>query len=515
MADRNVNVGATGDGDPLQGDLDRQAPRMNIILLCVDQMRGDAMSCAGNEIVETPYLDMLAASGTRFTHAYSATPTCVPARVALFTGQSQEHHGRVGYTEGVPFGQAYPVTMQGELRKAGYQTQAIGKMHVYPERERAGFDDVRLHDGFLHYARREHGRNLALIDDYLPWLQRQPGMAAAAETDHGVGCNSIVARPWDKPEAYHPTNWVMSEAIDWLYRRDTTDPFFLYLSWHRPHAPYDPPQWAYDQYRDTEIPDPPVGEWTHVWDAYRRDGDAEAKYGVQRPEVRARAIRAYYGLITHIDTQINRLMEALNDFDLLGNTAFVFVSDHGDMLGDHNFYRKSVGYEGSAHVPFIVKLPGEHTVATSDAVVELRDVMPTVLDIAGVPVPDSVDGRSVLPLMRETPEPQWRTQIHGEHFYEAFGEESMQWVTDGKYKFIWFSGSGIEQYFDLTNDPEELHNLVDAPEWHDTVALWRARLVSYLEGREEGFVRDGALVAGRPAVNDLKWIRDLADVKTS
>lgn len=487
-----------------------QPKPMNIILLCVDQMRSDAMSCAGNPIVETPYLDLLAKHGTRFTSAYSATPTCVPARVALFTGQSQERHGRVGYTEGVPFGMAYPVTMQGELRKAGYQTQAIGKMHVYPERERAGFDDVRLHDGFLHFVRREHGRNLALIDDYLPWLQRQPGMAQAAETDHGIGCNSIVARPWDKPEAYHPTNWVMSEAIDWLYRRDTTDPFFLYLSWHRPHAPYDPPQWAFEQYRDREIPDPPVGEWTQIWDKFRDDGGAETKFGKQRKEVRARAIAAYYGLITHIDTQINRLMEALNDFDLLDNTAFVFVSDHGDMLGDHNFYRKSVGYEGSAHIPFIVQLPGEKTLSTVDAVVELRDVMPTVLDLAGVPIPDSVDGKSVLPLMRgEITANDWRAEIHGEHFYEVFGEESMQWVTDGKRKFIWFSGSGIEQFFNLESDPCELHNLIDDPVCQDEIYNWRNRLIRYLSGREEGFVEDEKLIAGRPVVNDLSWIRDL------
>ncbi|MDR6938594.1 arylsulfatase [Arcanobacterium hippocoleae] len=487
----------------------KQKP-LNLILLCVDQMRADAMSCAGNPIIDTPYLDALAKNGTRFTHAYSATPTCVPARVALFTGQSQERHGRVGYTEGIPFGEAYPITLPGELRKAGYQTQAIGKMHVYPERDRVGFDDVRLHDGYLHYARREHGRNLALIDDYLPWLQRQPGMAAAAETDHGIGCNSIVTRPWDKPEAYHPTNWVMNEAIDWLYRRDPTDPFFLYLSWHRPHAPYDPPQWAFDQYREAKIPDPPVGEWSKVWDEYRDDAAAEAKFGVQRPEVRARAIRGYYGSITHIDTQINRLMEALNDFDLLDHTAFVFVSDHGDMLGDHNFYRKSVGYEGSAHVPFIVKLPGEKTVPTSGAVVELRDVMPTLLDLAGVPIPDSVDGQSVLPLLRaECAEAQWRSEIHGEHFYEVFGEESMQWVTDGKRKFIWFSGSGLEQFFNLEADPQELENLIADAAYQAEIKRWRECLISYLTGREEGFVEDGKLVAGRPVVNEFAWVQQL------
>lgn len=139
--------------------------RPNIILVCVDQMRGDAMSGVGHPHVQTPYLDTLASRGTTFRHAYSATPTCVPARVGLMTGLNQHSHGRYGYTEGLPFSQLYETTLPRTLGEAGYQTQAICKMHVYPERDRIGFDDVRLHDGFLHHARQRSGRNLQLIDD--------------------------------------------------------------------------------------------------------------------------------------------------------------------------------------------------------------------------------------------------------------------------------------------------------------------------------------------------------------
>ncbi|MCI5825472.1 MAG: arylsulfatase [Arcanobacterium sp.] len=512
--------------------------RMNVVLICVDQMRGDAMSHTGNSVVHTPFLDKMADSGASFPHAYSATPTCIPARVALFTGMSQESHGRYGYREGIPFHKAYPVTLPGVLREAGYQTQAIGKMHVYPERSRVGFDDVRLHDGFLHFARRESGRNLQAIDDYLPWLRRQPGMGNAAETDHGVGCNSILARPWDKPEQYHPTNWVISEAVDWLYRRDPTQPFFLYLSFHRPHAPLDPPQWAFDQYRSANIPDPPVGDWVEKFAKHRHDFDPEGMFGAQRPDVRQRAVAGYYGSITHIDHQINRFMEALSDFDLLKNTAFVFTSDHGDMLGDHNFYRKSVGYEGSAHVPFIVSIPGERFVhQRPDQVVELRDVMPTILDIAGVDIPDTVDGKSVLPLVRgeyeEAPAAEtsvkhgtsaapggeseeiragaWRSEIHGEHTYVMQGFESLQWVTDGHRKFLWWSGSGIEQFFNLDEDPQELHDLIDHADCQAEIAQWRERLVAYLAGREEEFVKNGKLSKGASVHSDAAWVRALVD----
>ncbi|MDR6989393.1 arylsulfatase A-like enzyme [Paenarthrobacter nitroguajacolicus] len=148
----------------------------NVILICVDEWRGDCLSSDGHPYVETPHLDELARNGVRFSKAYSATPSCVPARAALFTGQSQERHGRVGYNDGVPFHAVHPVTIQDEFRKGGYHTQAIGKMHVWPERSRLGFDDVILHDGYLHHARREHGQNFPKFDDYVPWLRRQPGM---------------------------------------------------------------------------------------------------------------------------------------------------------------------------------------------------------------------------------------------------------------------------------------------------------------------------------------------------
>ncbi|XCB29869.1 DUF4976 domain-containing protein [Arcanobacterium hippocoleae] len=162
-----------------------------------------------------------------------------------------------------------------------------------------------------------------------------------------------------------------------------------------------------------------------------------------------------------------------------------------------------------------MKLPSKSTVAVSDAVVELRDVMPTVLDIAGVPIPDSVDGKSVLPLIRgEETASQWRSEIHGEHFYEVFGEESIQWVTNGKRKFIWFSGSGIEQYFDLEADPQELHNLIADFSRKAEISSWRDCLINYLANREEGFVKDGKLIAGQPAGNDFAWVRRLQEKRS-
>ena len=140
--------------DPRGGAADQPgrsaAQRPNVVLVCADQWRADCLSCLGHPDVETPYLDQLAGNGAVMTQAYSATPTCVPARMSLMTGLSQGSHRRVGYQDGVDFD--VEATLPGSFRAAGYQTQAIGKMHYWPERVRIGFDDVILHDGYLHLS---------------------------------------------------------------------------------------------------------------------------------------------------------------------------------------------------------------------------------------------------------------------------------------------------------------------------------------------------------------------------
>lgn len=484
----------------------------NVILICVDEWRGDALSSDGHPFVETPHLDELARAGVRFSKGYSATPTCVPARVALFTGQSQEKHGRVGYNEGVPFDVAHPVTIQGEFKKAGYHTQAIGKMHVYPERARIGFDDVILHDGFLHFARKNFKQNFPFFDDYVPWLRRQPGSTPEAEYfDNGVNCNSIVARPWDRAEHLHPSHWIGTQAIDWMYRRDPSKPFFLYLSWHRPHPPYDPPRWAYDQYMDIEPYKPVEGNWEQDWDEFRKDGDYQAAFGDLPDRTVHRARAGYYGLMAQIDLQINRIRESLADFGLAEDTIIAFTSDHGEMMGDHHMFRKGLPYEGSARVPFIIAdapTARESTRgAVMDDVVELRDLMPTLLDLAGVDIPDSVDGKSLAPHIRgDAQAGPVRDYLHGEHVYFA---QNIHWLTDGRIKYVWGSAKGVEQLFDLASDPEECRNLAHDESSAPLLQLWRGRMVETLEGREEGFVEKGELVVGRPVVTILAHTREL------
>lgn len=474
-----------------------ETTRPNILFICTDQWRGDCLSIAGHPVVETPHLDLIAEQGVIFTQAYSACPSCIAARASIFTGLTPRRHGFVGYRDGVNW--EYKTTLAGTLASAGYHTQCVGKMHVYPCRNLMGFHNVILHDGYLHFARREQ-RDLGQIDDYIPWLREKLSSAYADYVDACMGCNGYVVHPWIYDEMLHPTSWVTTQGIDFLRRRDPTKPFFLMLSYHRPHPPLDPPKYYLDLYNHKELPPIPIGDWADFELPAGRGIDSPVPHDKKMVDL---ARRAYYAQITNIDHQINRMMMALLDYGLFENTAILFTSDHGDMLYDHNLVAKSVPFDGSARVPFILRLPASYSSQTYkrgqriSAVIELRDIFPTFCEIAQTDVPSSVEGRSLLSLCRG--ENIWREYIHGEH---TAGNISNHWITDGREKYIWFSQTGREMLFNITEDPQELHDL--SKKYPDRLAFWREKLILELADREEGFVKDGKLIVGRPQSPTLK-----------
>lgn len=484
----------------------------NILFITVDQMRGDCLSLLHHPAVETPNLDNLARQGVYFRKAYSATPSCVPARAAIFTGMGQRSHGRVGYEDKVPW--RYSRTLPWELASNGYHTQCVGKMHVYPPRNLCGFHHVVLHDGYLYGRDKvETPVNFSWesTDDYVPWLRDKAG-AYRDLTDLGLDCNaSTVTRPWSLDESLHPTNWVVTQSIDFLRRRDTSKPFFLWMSFVRPHPPLDPPAYYLNQYLHRELPDPPIGTWIQDINEPSDDLNPILRKGKIPSARRKRALAGYYATISHIDEQIGRFMTALTEYGVLNNTLIVFTSDHGDMMGDHDFYRKALPYEGSAKVPFIISDPGGTLglgrSKSLDDVVELRDIMPTLLDAAGAQIPDTVDGASLLPICRGA-QVEHRNYLHGEH---AYGGLSNHYITDGHKKYIWYSQTGLEQLFDLDRDPYETTNLVAMEEESDTLDTFRRHLIRELAGREEGYSDGKQLIVGREPINCLESVMGSAN----
>lgn len=467
--------------------------RPNILLITTDQHRGDTLGVAGHPVVQTPNLDWLARSGTTFGQAYSECPSCVPARRVLMTGQDPAANGMVGMTA-VDWHPQY--TLPGELTKAGYQTRLIGKLHLEPKRKRYGFEHLDLADTQYEFAR--GGPSHA--NDYVEWLMGQVGSPAIGPAvGHGVNANSWVGRPGNLPEHLTHTSWCASTAIDFLAKRDPSNPFFLNLSFLDPHPPLTPPAFYYERYLNQDLPEPVVGDWAPDVDpekgtdvmGWRVNLDAQTMH-----QTRA----AYYGLINHVDDQIGRVVDFLRRQGLFENTMILFTSDHGEMLGDHNLFRKTFPYEASARVPFFVKpaeamgLPSE---ITSDLPVGLQDVLPTVFDVAGLPIPSQATGASLMPIVRNDRDVAWRPYLHGEHSGHYDYDDGSHFLTDGRQKYIWFSQTGREQFFDLSQDPDELRDLTLAPETPD-LEPWRTELATRLEDRPGGVVDNGRLVAGRP-----------------
>jgi arylsulfatase len=464
--------------------------RPNIIFILVDQMRGDCLGADGNSRIDTPNLDYLAARGTRFRHAYTACPSCIPARASIWTGMNQWHTGVLGMSVGQ--GQIrndYPNILPQMLTQNGYRTHLVGKGHFFPQRSMMGFETHELDESGRVYTK-------DFKDDYRAWFEKEAKRDITPD-DHGVFFNSWHARPWHTEEYLHPSAWTMSRSIDFLSKIDPERPFFLNISFARPHSPYVPPEYYFNMYDQRGTPKPHIGSWASMHECPEEAIDPNAARGRMTPEQIHRARSGYYGEISFIDTQIGRLLNWYGRYQpkAFANTWFVFTSDHGDMQGDHNLWRKSHAYEGSARIPFFVTPPKALQPTqrrVSDEVIELRDFMPTVLDIAGIDKPRTVDGQSLLPLTQGKAK-EWRSYIHGEHSM-AYREQEMQYITNGRRKFIWFPRLDQEQFFNLEKDPAELKDLSRNRAYSKEVAHYRNILIRELETRNCGWAKNGKLV---------------------
>ncbi len=449
----------------------------NVLLICTDHWPARLMGEAGHPVARTPTLDTLARNGVRFTNAYSECPVCIPARRTLMTGMSTRAHGDREFKVLEPM-PAFPTLAQ-TFRDNGYQAQAVGKLHVYPQRDRIGFDDVMLV---------EEGRPiLGAVDDYDLWLadQGQAGLGYA----HGMSNNEYTFRPWHLPESHHTTNWITRTMCRQIKRRDPTRPAFWYLSYVHPHPPLVPLQAYLDLYRDLDMDDACTGDWS---------GDPDSlpyllrvirsKWQHMPPGEIARIRRAFYALCTHIDHQMRLVIGTLREERLLDNTIIMFTSDHGDMLGDHGLWAKRVYYEASANVPMLVQGTREQAAATagtvSDRLVGWQDIMPTLLDMAGLEIPDHVEGRSMFGS-------ECRSHLYGEC---GEGPKSSRMIRQGSLKLIYYPWGHRRQLFDVDADPAEQRDLASLPAHADDLERLTKLLVAELYGPDLDWMVDGELV---------------------
>ncbi len=423
--------------------------RPHILLITTDQQRFDALGINGNPDLETPNLDALAARGVNFTRSYSTCPVCIPARRTLLSGQHPFTHGLRWYQDGLEWDP--PFTLPAILGDAGYQTQLVGKLHMHPMGKRYGYDNMVLSET----SNYRPDSPVQTRNDYVRWLREQ-----GVQEDphfHGIGSNSRLVSAWPLEDRFHQNNWLAQEATRFLCEdRDPTQPFFLHLSFFHPHPPLVPPRDYLERYLSKDVGTPSFGEWAAHGDVVPGT-PPDSAIGPFDEAIMRRARAAYYALINHIDDCVARVIERWRTYQHPRGKEPLYIlygSDHGEMLGDHHLFRKSLAHEGSSHVPFFISgYNVDMEPATRTDLCSWEDVLPTIAELASVTLPGEVDGRSLAPALRgeTTSEPESLAGV-------CHGQTDNYWIVRDHEKYVYYPATGEEQLFDLATDPQELHD---------------------------------------------------------
>lgn len=448
------------------------AKRPNILFVMVDEMRWDAMGCEGHPVVRTPNLDRLAKQGVRFASSYTVSPVCSPARACVFTGRYAHVNGVL--MNGVP---AHPgeIFLPSILSHHGYHTAIAGKLHYTPVRFDYGFHQFWSFSsegptpelGYSEYLRRKHGSpdKWPRVEGTCPWPDDPLGR------DVGL---------FKYPKDDFETEWITGRSVEYLRsRKGTPQPWFLFTSYLKPHSPSVEPQPYFDMYDPKAIPIPKLPP--DAREVRMRQRDRARRQFVDDEQMMRVMSAKYYGAITHIDDQLGRLFTELERLGMADDTLVLFTADHGNMLGDRGRWFKGVQYEGSAHVPLLWRGPkgaAENRGQTVDKVVENTDLMPSILETAGIPVPEGVQGRSFLKLARRQ-DPQWKNR--------CYSQLRSGMVLDGQWKLIENSldGTGLRELYDLRNDPKEERDLAADPKQRERVEAGLRQLRAWRAMRPE------------------------------
>lgn len=435
----------------------------NILFIMDDQHRFDYLNCAGAGFVRTPNLDRLAAGGVRFTHCCTNSPVCAPARIGLATGF---HPDRLGALDNQAYLPARLPTYYQRLRDHGYRVGCVGKLDLAkpdPYNGRWGDRPSVFRWGFTHPEECEGKMHAASsstpIGPYTHYLQEQ-GLLADFRADYQArraqGWTVGAAHDSVLPTAAYEDVYVGRRAAEWIQEIPDDFPWHLFVSFVGPHDPFDPPAEYADRYRSAEMP-PPIAGPADDKPGWIRERQIDAEV-----EAIAQTRRQYCALVELIDDQVGRILEALAQRDQLDNTIVIFASDHGEMLGDHGLYQKSVMYEAALRVPLIVAGPGIEGGGVADTLVELIDLNPTICQLAGLPVLSDLDAHSFAPLLRG------ETDTHRVDVVSTLN--NVRCIRTQRHKLIQNVNQGVELY-DLAADPEELYNIAaDEPKLADNLA---------------------------------------------
>jgi len=490
----------------------------NVLLITADHMRYDSLACDGNPFVKTPNFDTLANSGVLFTRCYTPNPICVPARASITTGNYSHRATRNKENSGLILDGQDKIAEV--FNRAGFETYAMGKLHYLPY---APPDRPKLLHGFRHAEITESGRMLKQYDpegklrgveEYFDYL-RDAGWGGYSRA-HGIGNNDLHPAASPLPEEHYVDAWVATRTIEHLkahVEKRKDKPFFMWMYFPKPHSPYDPPQ-PYDRLYDPRAISPPFGNRDMLLNRNPHMRIVAAQRGMDYLSHEAiQVMRAhFYGMVTFQDKMVGRVMAFLREAGLQEDTIVIYTCDHGDLLGDFGSCFKCNFQEGSVHVPFIMSAPGRVPAGkVSDELVGLQDILPTLAVMTGAELHYPVDGEDLSSVIagkggvRDVFISQCRRSPM--QSYMAF---------DGRWKYGYCEANGVEELYDLENDPTELRNLAAEGEEKDHSGRLRREIIHWCAENGDREMLDGddlartevdvdALCSFKPSAMGWRW----------
>ncbi len=486
--------------------------KYNVLLITSDQWRADCLSAFGHPCVKTPNFDALMADGIAFQNHYTVCAPCGPSRASLLTGMYMQNHRSV--RNGTPLDDRH-TNIAREARLAGYQPKLFGYTDTSLDPRSYQADEVMA----VGYESMLPGFDEGVL---LPSEEPQPWLDYLKHQGYDFSDADDALRPVDADRfdyrrsrtnsstryaaEHSQTAFLTQRALDYIEEAEAG--WFAHLSYLRPHSPFVAPE-PYNRMVDPDdVPMParastpsiqsqqhpwlatamgPNGDWVEPW-MYLQLGSAE--YDAALRKLRA----TYYGLVSKVDHYIGRVIEQLKASGEYENTLIILTSDHGEQLGDQWLFNKRSYFDASYHIPLIMKVPGHDQQRQGklvDAFTESVDIMPTVLETLGLDIPRQCDGQSLLPFVDGNKPDNWRGEVHWEYDYRDVCDDQLERelgvtmdqsqfnvIRDKHYKYIYFNGLH-PLLFDLSNDPSELNNLADDPDYANIMLEYAQKLLSW------------------------------------
>lgn len=461
----------------------------HVVWICCDQLRADALGFTGNGIVQTPNLDRLAGRGVVFENMFVQSPVCMPSRGIMITGKYQRD---IAMGNGTPLLHPREVTLPELLQQAGYATGMFGKLHLTPQQytqqelgsdrpitdanvflEAAGMprwpdDPLKRDYGFQELARFED----ILWGEYIDWVAARDADLAAKLPGHRKTLyrqpfpNSPLADValFDIPVELHPSMFIGESAADFFTRSQRRGPCYMHVSFVDPHHPFDPPPEVAEHYPPEDMPLPKYAdagnvEWPPSLTARAKDNSSVT------PEMTRTMIAYYYAMIELIDRSVGKVVEAIENAGQLDNTIFVFVADHGDLLGDSNLLRKgSYHYDCMIRTPCFLAAPGVAGGRRVSGLAQTIDLAPTILGLAGQEVYAGMQGEDLSDKLREGAEID-RPWTYTEMYTASWGPfVACRTIRTATAKLNYYPEDRVGHLFDLEADPDERNDLWSSPD---------------------------------------------------